>query len=316
MAVNMKKIQLGATGLEVSALCLGTMMYGTAVKKEDAFSVLDYFTEAGGNFIDTSNNYAHWMGTGDESETLLGEWLEKSGKRDSLVIATKVGYDRHGKDMGLHASNIEYWIDESLRKLKTDYIDLYYAHVDDFSTPLEETVDAFNRLIKKGKVRAIGNSNYYTWRMEKANNYAKVSGQTPFMVHQAKYTYLFSENGCEKELPLNESAAPEKLYYLSEEKIPLVAYSCLAGGGYENNDRLPDWYVKKGRLAALNEVAGEMGVTPSALALSYMINADRMPHMPKIVPLFSTGSVSHIKNNLKCLDIDLDDETLKKLHNA
>lgn len=312
----MKKIELGSTGLEVTPLCLGTMMYGTAVDKKDAFAVLDYFAEMGGNFIDTSNNYAHWMGTGDESETLLGQWLVSRGNRDKYVIATKVGYDRHGKDMGLFAANIEHWIDESLRKLKTDYVDLYYAHVDDFSTPLEETVDTFNKLIKKGKVRAIGNSNYYTWRMEKANCYARTNGLTPFSVHQAKYTYLFSENGCEKELPLNESAAPEKLYYLSEEKIPLVAYSCLAGGGYENNDRLPSWYVKKDRLETLNRVAKELGVTPSSLALAYMMNADRMPHMPKIIPLFSTGSVEHMKHNLKCLDIVLSDEVLTTLHKA
>ena len=121
----MKKINLGTTGLEVTDMCLGTMMFGTTVDEKSALSVLDCYFENGGNFIDTSNNYAHWAGTGDESETLLGEWLKDRGCRDSVVIATKVGFDRHGKGAGLKKEQIEYWIDESLRKLGTDYVDLY-----------------------------------------------------------------------------------------------------------------------------------------------------------------------------------------------
>ncbi len=313
----MKNIKLGATGLEVSDMCLGTMMFGTTVDEKSALSVLDCFFENGGNFIDTSNNYAHWAGTGDESETLLGKWLAgHKAHRDKLVIATKVGYDRHGLCKGLHRGNIEYWIDESLRKLGTDYIDLYYAHVDDFSTPLEETMDTMNDLIKKGKVRAIGCSNYYTWRMEKANEYCRRNGKTPFLVNQQKYSYLFTENGCEKELPLNEAAAPEKLSYLSYESIPLVAYSCLLGGGYDDNSRLPAQYVRKERLETLNVVAAEMGVKPSALALAYMQNAYRIKGMPRIIPLFSTSKPHHLESNLSAADIFLSDEVLHKLHKA
>jgi aryl-alcohol dehydrogenase-like predicted oxidoreductase len=313
----MKKIILGATGLEVSDMCLGTMMFGTTVDEKSALSVLDAYFENGGNFIDTSNNYAHWAGTGDESETLLGKWLAgHKADRDKLVIATKVGYDRHGLCKGLHRGNIEYWIDESLRKLGTDYVDLYYAHVDDFSTPLEETMDTLNDLVKKGKVRAIGCSNYYTWRMEKANEYCRRTGKMPFIVNQQKYSYLFTENGCEKELPLNEAAAPEKTSYLASEGIPLVAYSCLLGGGYEDNSRLPDHYVKKGRLAALNEVAEILGEKPSNVALAYMLNAHRIKGMPRIVPLFSTSKPDHLVGNLKASDIFLSDELLHKLHKA
>jgi len=313
----MKKIDLGTTGLEVSDMCLGTMMFGTTVDEKSALSVLDCYFENGGNFIDTSNNYAHWAGTGDESETLLGKWLSgHKADRDKLVIATKVGYDRHGLCMGLHRGNIEYWIDESLRKLGTDYIDLYYAHVDDFSTPLEETMDTMNDLIKKGKVRAIGCSNYYTWRMEKANTYCKQNGLVPFQVIQAKYTYLFTENGCEKELPLNEAAAPEKTAYLGYEGIPLVAYSCMLGGGYDDNSKLPSQYVKGERLAVLNEVSEELGVKPSAVALAYMQNAHRIKGMPRIIPLFSTSKPQHLEANLAACDIRLTDELLHKLHKA
>ena len=110
--------------INVSAVCLGAMMFGTSTSKKDAYTVLDSFLDIGGNFIDTSNNYAHWIGTGDESETLLGEWLSERKCRDNIVIATKVGFDRHGEGAGLKKEQIEYWIDESLRKLGTEYIDL------------------------------------------------------------------------------------------------------------------------------------------------------------------------------------------------
>ena len=117
----MKKILL-QNGLDVSAVCLGAMNFGTTTSKQDSFEILDKFVANGGNFIDTSNNYAHWAGTGDESETVLGEWIRSRGGRDKIVLATKVGFDRHGKGAGLKKEQIEYWIDESLRKLNTDYI--------------------------------------------------------------------------------------------------------------------------------------------------------------------------------------------------
>ena len=126
----MEQIKL-PNGLSVSPVALGAMNFGTTTSKENAYAVLDAYVAMGGNFIDTSNNYAHWAGTGDESETLLGEWLKDRGCRDRVVIATKVGFDRHGKGAGLKKEQIEYWIDESLRKLGTDYVDLYYAHTDD-----------------------------------------------------------------------------------------------------------------------------------------------------------------------------------------
>lgn len=163
----MKKIELN--GLNVSEVCLGAMNFGTSTSEENSFAVLDAFVERGGNFIDTSNNYAHWLGTGDESETTLGKWLRSRGGRDKLVIATKVGFDRHGEGQGLKKEQIEYWIDQSLKKLQTDYVDLYYAHTDDPTTPLDETMEAFHSLVKKGKVRVLGASNYDVWRFMDAN---------------------------------------------------------------------------------------------------------------------------------------------------
>lgn len=181
----MKKLTL-PNGLIVSNVCLGAMDFGTTTSKEAAFRVLDTYLDMGGNFVDTSNNYAHWQGTGDESETLLGEYFASRKCRDRVVLATKVGFDRHGKGQGLKKEQIEYWIDESLRELGTDYIDLYYAHTDDPTTPLEETMEAFHSLVEKGKVRHLGGSNYDTWRFAQAN----AVGKTPYTVMQQWFTYL------------------------------------------------------------------------------------------------------------------------------
>ena len=146
----MKNITL-SNGLTISQVALGTITFGTTTSKQESFYTLDTFLSNGGNFIDTSNNYAHWLGTGDESETTIGEYFKERGNRDKFIIATKVGFDRHGKGQGLKKEQIEYWIDQSLKKLNTDYIDLYYAHTDDENTPLEETMEAFDILIKKEK---------------------------------------------------------------------------------------------------------------------------------------------------------------------
>ena len=163
------------------------MNFGTSTDEKNSFEVLDAFVEGGGNFIDTSNNYAHWLGTGDESETTLGKWLRLRGNRDKLIIATKVGFDRHGKGQGLKKEQIEYWIDESLRKLNTDYVDVYYAHTDDPTTPLEETMEAFDSLVKKGKVRVIAASNYDVWRFMDANLVAKKRGFVSFQAMQQRF---------------------------------------------------------------------------------------------------------------------------------
>ena len=187
------RIDIGG-GVAVSPAALGAMNFGTTTSREDAFAVLDMYVGAGGNFIDTSNNYAHWAGTGDESETLLGEWLESRGCRDDVVIATKVGFDRHGTGAGLRREQIEYWAGESLRKLRTDRIDVYYAHTDDTSTPLGETAEAFASLVREGKVRLLGCSNFDTWRVADATAEAERRGLPGYRVMQQRFTYLYARS--------------------------------------------------------------------------------------------------------------------------
>ena len=307
----MKKLIL-PNGLEVSNVALGAMDFGTTTSKENAFAVLDAYLDMGGNFIDTSNNYAHWQGTGDESETLLGEYFASRKCRDRVVLATKVGFDRHGKGQGLKKEQIEYWINESLRKLQTDYIDLYYAHTDDPATPLEETMEAFHRLVEKGKVRHLGGSNYDTWRFAEANAVAK----TPYTAMQQGFTYLQARGDKAPQYIFNEYANRERLRYLEAKNIPMVAYSCLAKGGYANADRLPAELVAGERLAVLQEMAKEKGVSTSALAVAWMVNLYRCDGFPTVIPLFSSSRVEHFVSNLSGADLPLTDSELQQLNEA
>ena len=311
----MKNINL-KNGLSISPICLGAMMFGSTVSKEDAYTVLDTLVGMGGNFIDTSNNYAHWAGTGDESETLLGEWLRDRGCRDKIILATKVGFDRHGVGAGLKREQIEYWCDESLRKLGTDYIDLYYAHTDDMSTPMEETLEAFDLLVRKGKVRFLGGSNYDTWRFSEFNMMAKERGCTPYTVMQQRFSYLNCRLDLKPNYIFNENVGRERLRYLENKDIPLVAYSSLIRGAYEDISRLPENYIGGARFDVLAEMAKEKGVTNSALAVAWMCNAHRMEGFPQIIPLFSSSNIEHFKSNCEGAQLSLSDEEMAILTNA
>lgn len=311
----MEKIVL-ANGLQVAPVALGAMNFGTTTSKEQAYAVLDAYMDWGGNFIDTSNNYAHWAGTGDESETLLGEWLRDRGCRDRVVLATKVGFDRHGEGAGLKKEQIEYWVDESLRKLGTDYIDLYYAHTDDMGTPLEETMEAFGRLVEKGKVRALGGSNYDTWRFTEANFTAQANGWTPYTVMQQRFTYLHPRADMAPKYIFNESVTRERLRYLCDKNIPLVAYSCLAKGGYEDASRIPADYIVGDRLEVLHRMAREKGVNTSALAVAWMVNLHRCEGFPRVIPLFGSSRVSHFMDNLRGVTLALTNEEMAILNRA
>lgn len=311
----MEYIQLN-NGLSVYPVALGAMNFGTTTSARDAYAVLDAYVAAGGNFIDTSNNYAHWAGTGDESETLLGQWLRDRGCRDRVVIATKVGFDRHGEGAGLKRKQIEHWIDESLRKLGTDYIDLYYAHTDDAATPIEETMEAFDRLVRAGKVRALGGSNYDTWRFAEACGLAQTRGLTPYTVMQQRFTYLHPRADMPPKYIFNEPVNRERLRYLRDKDIPLVAYSCLARGGYESDERLPADLIGGERLRTLRTMAADKGVNPSALAVAWMCNLHRCEGFPRIIPLFASSRVSHFMDNLRGVDLTLTDEELSALNRA
>ena len=308
----MKNILL-PNGLNVSAVALGAMMFGSTTSKKESYEVLDRFMDLGGNFIDTSNNYAHWAGTGDESETLLGEWMRERGCRDRVVLSTKVGFDRHGKGAGLKKEQIEYWIDESLRKLKTDYVDLYYAHTDDADTPIEETMEAFHALVKKGKVRCLGGSNYDTWRFLEANTVADTKNLTPYTVMQQRFSYLHPRAEIPPKYLFNEYTDRERLRYLADKNIPLVAYACLCRGAYEVAENLPADCIGGARMEMIQKLAAEKGVNAGAVAIAWMSNLHRCKGFPTIIPLFS-ATPDQLADNLRGLELDLSDEELAMMN--
>ena len=195
----MQTVRLGDTGEQVSALSLGCMYLGTRSDQERSYALLDRYVGAGGTFLDTANCYSFWIdgATGDESELMLGRWMKARGNRDALFVATKVGSrpafagGRWPEDaQGLSAAAIVEDVEHSLRRLQTDRIDLYYAHLDDRPTPLEETMEAFARLARAGKIRHVGCSNTATWRVERARQISRAHGWPAYCCVQQKYTYL------------------------------------------------------------------------------------------------------------------------------
>jgi len=174
----MNRRKLGRSGLEVSPLAFGGNVFGWTADEPTSFRLLDQFVAAGLNFIDTADTYSRWApgNKGGESEIIIGKWLKKTGKRDQVVIATKVGMEMAPDKKGLAPAYIQHEVEDSLKRLQTDYIDLYQSHTDDAATPLAETLGAYDKLIKAGKVRVIGASNYSAERLEEALNVSARNG--------------------------------------------------------------------------------------------------------------------------------------------
>ena len=188
----MKNIAFGTTGLTVSELCLGTMHIGSNTPNDVSVQILDTYFERGGAFLDTANIYNRDApnGHGGESEALIGKWMRDRGNRNRLFIATKVGMAYPGQAPGLRAEQIEEECEKSLKRLGIDSIDLYYAHIDDRETPLEETLAAFDRLVRSGKVKTIGASNHKPTRLVEALWTSKVNGWAAYCCIQQRYSYL------------------------------------------------------------------------------------------------------------------------------
>src|ERR1700688_3056931 len=199
----MIKRKLGKTGLEISPLVFGGNIFGWTVDQATSFKLLDAFVAAGFNSVDTADVYSKWVPghTGGESEIILGEWMKRSGNRNKIIVATKVGMDMGDGKKGLSKSHILRSAEHSLRRLQTDYIDLYQSHVDDPDTPLEETLGAYAKLIQQGKVRAIGASNYNAKRLGEALQISKKKGLPRYESLQPHYN-LYERAGFGTEFAL------------------------------------------------------------------------------------------------------------------
>ena len=190
----MKRVELGHSGIEVTELGYGCMMFGPKLEQEEAFAQLDAYLERGGNLLDTANIYGRRKidGTGraGRSEEIIGAWLKERGCRDQVVLASKVGFAYPGISYGTSARQIREECEKSLQRLQTDYLDLYYLHTDDENTPLEETLSAMDTLVREGKVRAIGASNFSAWRLERARQICQANHWTQICCIQQRYSYL------------------------------------------------------------------------------------------------------------------------------
>jgi aryl-alcohol dehydrogenase-like predicted oxidoreductase len=317
----MKTLPLGRSGVDVSALCLGTMMFGTRTDEETSRGLLDRYVEAGGSFIDTANVYAHWMpdAAGGESEMLLGRWMDERGNRNQLFLATKVGFGYPGTDEspgtedGLSAEQIETECEKSLERLGVDHIDLYYAHHDHRATPLEESFGAFEKLAKAGKVRFIAASNFKAWRLAEALMTSGASGWAEFVAAQQKHTYLRPRRG--RDYRLWPPANDDLIDACGSRDVRLVAYSPLVKGAYTRDDKdLPDFYKtaeNEARLKALRSVAEETGATANQIVLAWMIQSE-----PAVVPLFSVSRMEQLEENLGAVEVELTAEQMEQLDTA
>lgn len=309
----MKTMSLGHTGTEVSALCLGAMYFGTRNDHATSYRLLDSYVDAGGSFIDTANIYSHWVAgfQGGESETLLGEWMKDRGNRSSLFVASKVGFGYGDVPKRLRSEDIQQECDKSLRRMNIDTIDLYYAHVDDRVTPLEESLHAFDALVRAGKVRYIGGSNYLAWRLEQARWLSQVNGWAGFCCVQQHYTYLRLRPGTN--VAPQEMVNDDLLDYCKATGLTLLAYSVLQSGAYTRPERALRWELQgpdnEHRLAVLREIAAQTGATINQVILSWMLNAN-----PPIIPLIAASTEEQLQENLGALAVQLTADQMTRLN--
>jgi aryl-alcohol dehydrogenase-like predicted oxidoreductase len=296
---------------------LGGNVFGWTIDQPASFQILDAFVDAGLNFIDTADIYSTWVPghTGGESETIIGNWLKHSGKRSKVVLATKVGMQMGSGKKGLKKDYILEEVEDSLRRLQTDHIDLYQSHEDDTSTPLEETLGAYAQLIKEGKVRAIGASNYSAARLAESLRVSRQHGLPSYQCLQPKYN-LVERAGYESELePL-----------ILKEGIGVVPYYALASGFLTGKYRSEADLGKSVRgggvkkyldarglriLVALDQVAAAHRSTPGKVALAWL-----MARPGITAPIASATSLAQLQDLVDSTTLELDPASIEVLNQA
>ena len=316
-----------ATRRKVSVLSLGAMLFGTATDEATSFAILDRYVEAGGTFIDTSDNYAFWQngGQGGESEELLGRWRRSRGVGDEVVIATKLGArplapgtSYVDNPEGLSAKVIRESAERSRERLGLDRIDLLYAHIEDHTVALRETVEGFAELVAEGTVGLLGARNHRAWRVERARALAAAAGLPGYEVLQYHRSYLPRRLDVPSELDRDGDVGwvgPDLLSYLrAEPQLTLVAYSPLLKGAYVRPERLGEEYAvpaTPARLEALRAVAAETGGTVNQVVLAWLMGGD----IPA-VPLVGFSSVAQLEESLGAVDLELTPEQRTRLDSA
>lgn len=318
----MRLQKLGYTDEMVASFCLGTMYFGSAVDEATSFALLDQYRDMGGNFIDTANNYAFWVDgcSGGESERLIGRWLAARGGRDDLFLATKVGFNMPPRiQPSLSRQTIIEQCEQSLRQLQTDTIDLFYAHVDEQSTPLEESLAAFDELVQQGKVRYIGCSNTHAERIREAQGLSDQNGWAKYCCVQQRHSYL-RPRPTVRQFANGQVPVTDKLLQEAEvnSDLTIVAYSTLLGGVYAREEQtIPDNYqpddyeddLKLQKLAVLKTVAEEAGATPNQVVLAWLVQ-----NTPSMIALVSSSSAERLQENLDADQLTLTKGQLERLN--
>jgi aryl-alcohol dehydrogenase-like predicted oxidoreductase len=313
----MNKRKLGNSGLETNPLALGGNVFGWTADQATSFSLLDAFVAAGFSLVDTADVYSVWVPehAGGESETVIGKWLKRSGKRQDVLIATKVGMEMSSDRKGLSREHILRSVEDSLKRLQTDYIDLYQSHIDDEATPLDETLETYGRLIEQGKVRAIGASNYKAERLSRALEVSERFEYPSYQTLQPLYN-LYDRADYEATLePL-----------CLEKGIGVICYFSLASGFLTGKYRSEDDLSKSPRgrrtkqylndrgfriLEAVDRVASQLDSTPARVALAWLIAR------PSITaPIASATSLEQLDDLIAATRLELDTASIELLNEA
>jgi len=310
-----------------SPLVLGAMLFGITVDESTSFALLDRFVERGGVWIDTADCYSFWAsasGRGGESEALLGRWLTaRPGMRDLVKISTKVGADPDkpgswpANREGLSARVVREATHRSLDRLGTDRVDLLWAHMEDRTVPIEETVTAMSGLVDEGVADRIGASNHPAWRVERARAHAARTGGHPFSALQLSRTYLSARPGA---VPAGQDhrfglMSDEQLDYAIENDVELWAYTPLLGGAYDNPAKpIPEAYEHPGttrRLAALDAVARELGVPRGRVVLAWLAGGT-----PAVRPILGGSRLEQLDSALDGVVLELSSGQRARLDGA
>lgn len=309
--------QLGTSDLRVSPLAFGGNVFGWTLDEAASFKILDAFVDAGFNFIDTADSYSRFVpgNKGGESETIIGKWMKKSGKRHAVVLATKLGSEMGEGKKGLSAKYMKQAVEDSLRRLRTDHIDLYQSHYDDPATPVEETMAAFHDLVREGKVRYIGASNLEPARIKASNDFARQHGLSAYISLQPLYNLYDRKKFEEQYAPLAQ-----------EERLAVIPYYALASGFLTGKYRSEADLGKSARgqsvkkyldirgrriLAAMDKAGQELGAPLSQIAIAWLLQRPGVT-----APIASATNERQLQELVGACALRLDARHIKMLDDA
>ncbi len=312
----MRKVKMGNSDLEVSRINLGGNVFGWTLDEKQSFEILDAFVQGGGNFIDTADTYSWWVnGVGGQSETIIGKWMKEKGNRKNIIVASKVGSQTKEHPVDVSKKHILKSIDETLQRLQTDYLDLYYTHFDDEKTPVEETLSAYDEIIKAGKVRYIGASNISPERLTESfaaaekNNLPKYVALQPLynLMERSKYETQYAGLVEKYELGVMPYYALAAGFLTGKYRSEADLQKSVRGAGAKK------YLTEKGFkvLAALDEVAAKQSASPAAVAIAWLLAQENIT-----APIASATSIAQIETLFMAEKLNMDAADIENLNTA